>query len=691
MVRSRVEVTIEAIDNASPVIAGIGRGLAGGALSMGFDLAAKAAGGFMNAVEKASGAVTDNIMAVGSLGSVMGVSYEKADQLNNKIIKGLAQQASALPGTTDDYVTLYRTISDDVAGMNKEMNKGKFNAKQFETQVISLTSKFAAIGAGSQSPLSETTRGLQALLSGRKVASLDRLMFFSRKNPVLKTNLEKVVKTEGTDLDKMDKGKRLQVILKAVNMTLTDDTITRMNASFDAIKQSFLTKLFDPNVGMFGLLRDVDDNLDNGMQTAFEGITAALDSVIGEKGILMSLAGLLSALGLGGQDPMVTMRNGFLSFAAWMKDVANWLQSLTGIINAGGDGKQVAIANLIKGAMKIPEALGKGIAQLVNSATGALFNLGTWTGAAQIGGLLITAIGRGLVSFIANLSPQSWFAASGAILLMGIAIPALTGFATTLLMGTISAVGGALLGVPVLMIAAGGLALIGIGLLIAQNWQTISTWFATTWPTVTAQIVGFWNGLTGAIGGFCSSAVMFIQTKFTQAVEWASAKVTSFVQGVTTAIGNFFNMIGAKIQQAISNIKLPDIGAAAGAAATGVPGMLAAGAGSVISGAASKIMGGAATGYMPSSGLGGLLGAAIKESRAMPSGSSLMMANSSEAILNRGQQGAMAGAMGGRGGGTFAPNISIQASAGMDVAALADEVMRRIGAAYQTYESGFLT
>jgi hypothetical protein len=701
MSRNRVEVVITATDQATPVLENLGRtaqGIGSGLISAGFDLASKAVGGFMSAVEKASDATTDNIMAVGSLASVMGSSYEIADKLNNKITKGLAQQAAALPGSTDDYVTVFRTVSDDVAGMSKELNGGKFSAQKFEGEVVKLTSKFTAL-KGSAS-IGEVTQGLQALLGGRKINQLNKLKFFRERNPVLKKNLEQLTKLAGQDLNEMNGGKRLEVILKALDMTLTDDTIAKMSATFDAVRQTFLTKLFDPSIGMFGLLRDVDGNLENGMQTAFGAITEALDSVIGEKGILMAFAGMMGALGFKGVDPMVVLRDGMLGFASFMRGIAGFFNRVKDLahFNPG-----MAQDLLLSAPAKILAWLGGMISNVANGLrttnfagmanslmpiiSGVLSRI-DW---ASFGGSLGELIASALIAVQNFLINFNW---GGLLVIIG-----------QLAIGLIQSIAGSL-GATSAMMEAQWWAVVGqIGGLITTFIGETWTVMAFSFQQVMTQIGMFFTSLVSQVGMFALQALAFIvggplagwvmgmtsthSNLFNQIVAFfqggaqqmlasAMAAVQGFVSGVTSAISSFFSSIQSAISSALGQAQ----------AAVGSGGAMSAAAGSVAAGAAA--MGGAATGFLPGTGLGGLLNAAMSEARAMPSGARLMMANSSEAILNRGQQGAMAGALAGGGGAMFAPQISVQAGPGMDVEALAAAVMGKIEGAWSEYQRGFL-
>lgn len=705
-IRNRVEVLITCKDEGTPVLQRFAKDadkLVGGVVGLAFGAASAAVGGFMKAVNEASDTVTDNIMAVGSLASVMGSTFDVADKLNNKITKGLAEQAAALPGTTDDYVRVYRTISDDVADMSKELNGGKFSAEKFEKQVVQLTSKFTAL-KGSAS-IAETIQGLQAVLGGRSIKGLQKLKFYRERNPMLAKNLGKAAEeiAPGSDLNEMNKGTRLKVIMRALDLTLTDDTIKRMSSTFDAIKQTFLTKLWDPNIGMFGLLRDVDNNLENGMQTAFGAITEALDSVIGEKGVLTTLGGLLVALGLDAGDPMVRLRNGMLAFAGWMKDLSGWFQKLTNIINSGGNGREIVVSELLK----IPEKIGAWLASMVNAAVSGIG--GSGNNVAQIATMaarIIGAIFSGIDTFLRNLSPQSYLAIAAGLLAAGL-IPIFG----TIIAPILGAIGLATAGVPVLLVIGAAAALIGIASLIAQNWQAIvktvgdfcnwlgagiqgffvqlAAWIMANLAQVSAIVLAVMTGnftLAGSLfanffGGFTNNVASALGGLLVQAVTW----LKNFVTGIATAISSFFSNLGSQISGGLQQ--------AAGAALSAVPGV--GGAMSIAGGAASMIgsvMGGGATGYLPGTGLGGLLAAAMQESRKMPAGSQLMLANSSEAILTGGQQAALMGGGGSAGGrGAFSPQITIAAAPGMDVNALADAVMQRISDAYRQYEMGFLT
>lgn len=721
--RNRVEILITAIDEGTPVFerfASNANGLIGGVLSAAFDMAKGAASGFMKAVDAASDATTDNIMAVGSLASAMGASFDIADKLNNKITQGLAEQAASLPGSTDDYVRVYRTISDDVASMSKELNGGKFSAEKFEKQVVGLTSKFTAL-KGSAS-IAETIQGLQAALGGRAAGQLGKLKFYRERNPMLLSSLQKVEQQSGKSLKEAGKGERLQMIIKAVDMTLTDDTVKRMSSTFDAIKQTFLTKLWDPNIGMFGLLRDVDKNLENGVQSAFGAITEALDSVIGENGVLTAFGNLLVALGLDAGDPMVAMRNGMLTFAGWMKDLANWFQMLTGIIQAGGNGKDIVIRELLK----IPDKIGAWLAGLVNSATAGLgANGGNIGQMAMLAARVVGAIFSGINTFLANLSPQSWMAIAGGLLVAG-SLPILGAIIAAML----GAVGLATAGVPLLLVAGAAAAAIGIVGLIAQNWTAITTSIGTFVNWAGAGIQGFFiqlaawllqnlaqvTALVGAVmsGNFVLAGTLFSQffggftngltTALGELLMQAIQRIKDFVTGIGNAIANFFSAINSQLSGALGNAAQTAVSAVPGASsvqgvanlagsAMGAAGGAANAAGSALGAIGGMLgIGGAATGYLPGTGLGGLLGAAMTEARKMPAGSNLMVANSSEAILTSGQQGALAGSMGGGNrGGSFAPQITVHAAPGMDVNALAAAVMAKIESAYKTYEMGFLT
>ncbi|MBE9178670.1 phage tail tape measure protein [Oculatella sp. LEGE 06141] len=184
-----------------------------------------------------------------------------------------------------------------------------------------------------------------------------------------------------------------------------------------------------------------------------------------------------------------------------------------------------------------------------------------------------------------------------------------------------------------------------------------------TWLETKAAVVSAIEGVISTVTAMGDSILATIQNVGSRMFQAGADLIGNLTKGIQSGVGGASAAIGGFMSR---------IPVAGGLFGGGVP----------IAGVAGNAAGGS---------LGSLLGAAIAETRRMPSGSRLVVANSSEAILNQGQQRAVAASMGGRGGGTFAPQINLYQQPGENMDSLLDRLMARMDEQYQAYEAGFLT
>ena len=715
MASNRISVELDANDGLTPILdrmldkirEGTLQGsLLGNAFEAAFDLGSKAIGGFLKSLDEASDATLANVKTVGALSSTIGQSFEVTDRLNNKIIKGLAEQAAVLPGTTDDYVKFYRAVSDNVANASKEINGGVFSADQFEKQITQVSSKFTVLGG--KLSAAQNIKTFESLMNGRSLAQLEKLEYFMT-NPALMKGIKATLKADfgGKDISKLTSGARLQVVTKALDMTLTDDTVKRLSNTLDAYKESLLSNLFDPTVGLFGWLRDVDGNLENGVQTAYQGVTDFVGSIIGDKGVLTAIGSLLQTMGFKFVDPMAQIRfysmraaNFFNGVAAKLRYFANFGNLDEGITMIQGWFIQAPIAiaswalknvrelmNMIRQS-NFGEKVGAFLATMANGLASDLASgnggiLGELIGTIGYVGLtLVKALGSGLITFIGNLSPEALITA-GAVALLSIGVGALmsslgaylaTLFAGSVVIPGILAIfpmlGSLFLGAvaiagPGLVIAA--IAAIGLlGIVIVKHWGEISQIAGDIFNNIGQMFVGWGQIIFGIMtfnGPLIIDGIKSIGSGLLELVNKARDAIAVITGGTTTG-------------QAAADDSMANSEARYQAALA-------------------KKTGSNFAGFMPSTGIGGLLDAVLRESAAMPSGSNVTIANSSEAVLTSGQQSTLAGAIGGRGGnaiggGGFSPTINVYGSQGQDVGQLANMVMAAIQEQFNDYSAGML-
>lgn len=724
MARNRVEVDLDGRDNLSGSVDGIvGKirsgvlqaSLIGNALDAGFSVAQNAASSLMGAIQGAAAAQTDVIKSVGSLAETISVPYAQAEKLNQDITSGLAKYAAALPGSTDTYVQLFRSVSDDVAMTNREMNNGVFNTQQYTQQVTDLTAKFAALGDGLQ--FGQLTNAMGGLLGGQSIPALKQLEYFQR-NPALVKRLESLL--NGKNLKDLTSGERLELTLKALDATLTDDTVDRLGGTLDGAIQGVRTTLFDPNVGILGLLRDLDANAE-GQQSAFDAINQAAQSLIGSNGLFYVVGDFLSAIGLEFQDPMVVLRSATLLFKEKVDFISKTLKTAASLFEGSPQeatqylGQQITafiagfnlsglsdrltgvINSIFQRASTFNYApafqmIGKLIADVFDQAL--VFLRGLDYGAIAATAInLIGSLIRGVGSFLLNLDLSSYI--SVAAIVGGVGLVGLIGTAITTGAGLIAAAVGfafsvlapryvtsflaATAGIPLILAVAAALSIAALAKSIIDNWAAIvagvSQFFA---PILEAFMAGV-NVVAGIIMGD-RELIMGSVRQLGQAIRDTIEQVTdqiAFLTGGQTA-GQ---------QRAEDTAMLAEQRFQAARAAN--PGSVA------IPAPTSPTVPSRTAGYIPNaaSGLnvGGLLSAAIREGQQMPSGAGLAIANTSEAILNQAQQRALANRLAApSGGGISIGSLTIQTAA-TDAQGIANDIMQAIANAYRQHQQSKLT
>jgi hypothetical protein len=245
------------------------------------------------------------------------------------------------------------------------------------------------------------------------------------------------------------------------------------------------------------------------------------------------------------------------------------------------------------------------------------------------------------------------------------------GITTSIVFGLLKGIGGALVGMAYQA---------GVNVL---NWVVDAILFVPR--TIGDMVMGLIGGIVGAVKG-----MIWVAQNPKQAIEESLKWLGNTITG---AFVNLIKWIGRKTLSVMTfGLSETNIGKAIGGAVVGDAtnkakqvGLSPAAAfnpfGFIGSWAAGLFGGNKAGGWMPP---GSPL---AREMASMPSGATPVVANSSEAILNQGQQSALAGLLrGNRGGGTFAPVITVQGNADRgDIDYLVGELDRM----YRQYSAGF--
>lgn len=617
-----ISVVLKLIDNLNPALSRMGGNLTSSivkgnlltsAINTGFQVATSAVGAFTGAIKDAADAQQSLVMTVGAMQTVTRGTYEEAEELTVKLQSRLAQRAAVLPGETEDYIRFFRQVADDIGLVNREMNNGQFDAEEYGNQIDTVVSKFQVLGAQPGLTRAQVVNTFQSIMGGQSLDFLGRLEFF-RNNPLFANSIRAAVADMGKELEDMSRTERFQVLVKALDVSVTDETIERLNKTLTGMFAGLKTKIFDPNIGLFGLSRDLNLQLE-GQQTVIQALTDLAWEVFGSPdSLLNNLVKLFQNMGLG-FDPMTGIYNGLNSFTKKVKEFSQLIAGLNALMDSNT--RQTRIMRFIQirigGFLKeftnnLARNIEEGIPVLVEIIKDGL--IASYRAADFIEsnideGEIVAAIGKGITQAIIN---QMNFDDMGDLYgLMGM-IAKRVFYSSGFVIVTRAAM--------------------GLG-------QTVGQWFWDIATNITKSLVPIGSRAIDFLGRKFNDVVMGVYKVFDFIADGVE-RILDFI------VGKIANVLGVVRQ---SSSGLDSITGMASQFFT--PGSRMGGR-EVVSPVRLGVIRPRFDGQIPNAAdgfLNSLLGAVFRESQAMPAGESPVVANTSEAILNRAQQAALGQAM----------------------------------------------
>lgn len=680
----RIEQSLSRLDNQTRSASLSNKALTG-SISAGFVAAEAAIGAATFVAEK----FTDTLSAaseieLNQLGAASGLevalgSFDNAAGFIDNLNNSLAISAAILPGTTQQYVNLANAISDDVASAFSDANNKITDPKLFDNSLKSLATNYSILGVGSGVTERQTQEFLVKALSGtRSLQQLTTKSIVTSKNARLRTALLDTAAEQGiADLRKLDIKQRVAFFQSVGEKLITPEYLKRITGTYDSTIQGFVSRLFDPNTGVFGLLKDLEPNI-AGKQSAFEAIKTVLTTLIGDGGLFDSIGAIFDTLGLS-RDPMVELRKGLLSLNDFLTNVTNGLKFINGQLKEG-----FSITEVL-GSIGFND-LGKNIALFINGVFSGIFDGADTTGITRgvVDGL--NYIGEQFRGFLITLDPKIYAIALGTALLPGLFAFLGTGIAAAFgavfsasvinslalavfsvfggaITGAIGTIGAAILAVPASVVASFAILTVAAVAAVGLLAYTIYTRF----DEIKKYIVDGFAPIGGIISGIFDIFVGLLTRD-------------------TSLINNGISRLFSSIKDAINGFN-DTVAIALGGKTSGQLNAAEVERRSYEKLAAAQNFTPRYAGQFPNAA-NGLFSAVARESRAMPNGARPVIANSSETILTAAQTRNVAGAIGG--GGVFAPVINIM-GANMDLQQLADKVINQLDEKYRDYQAAFLT
>ncbi|MEH1966757.1 hypothetical protein [Nostoc sp.] len=598
----------------------LGANLMTGAISAGLQTVGKLAAKSFDLFKQASSTQTSVISTAGNVMKIAGYNFKEATSFVEDFQTQMAKVAAVLPGMTSDFTSFGRGIADDVlpafAGVDRKLDS--IERKAALSQLSKLTTFGTLLSKTAQQEPDQGSMQLSYALSGtRSWKNLKKLDFYN-KNTTFRNELERSL--GGKELKDFSSKERMDKVLKA--MELDKSVLDALSESVEGVFGLVNDKLVGLDTGLFGFMRDLDPNTD-GTQTALKSINVALLSLFGPSGLFEESSKTLAGLGIVLGDPMVTLRDAADDFTESIKQITSFFSQFNNR-NPGqtlDDTKETLIEDLRYYFSNLFDftTVGKSLAQTVNGMFNGIFAF------INAGGLesLIGGLAKGLGAFLTNLNWSTYATILSGILVkkyltyafakmgMLIATRILAAGAWTYALGFMGPIGAGLLQLGALI---GGTIGTGGALLIAALLGVLA--------------YGIWKN-RDFIGEKLKELGDRINNLFDMMLNWVKNQIRKIpgASPIVDAAEKAANNVVATNQQVKdkTGVDVIDGGARTIRSAVGL-------------GWIDRIKDLFATNSYNGSNNSSLLSAANKELAKAPPGAGLVMANSSETILNSSQQ-----------------------------------------------------
>ncbi|ANV88497.1 hypothetical protein [Picosynechococcus sp. PCC 7117] len=328
---NNVIVTISAKDEATKVFQGLNQSLVAGVAAGNLlaDTIKNAVGGAFNflkgTIAESAQIQQSSITAASSIAALTGKSFSDAGKLVDELNNKLADAAASLPGTTQGYKDIALGISDNLIPAFTDAS-GVLDERSFVDGLEDITVGLGVLGAASNVAASDVSKFTAKFLGGSSMSELKNLMF-AEANPAFLAIVEKKLSESGKKLEELTAKERATILQAVQNELVTDDVIFAASNSVSGMWEGFKSSLFDQTSGIFGLMRDLDEDME-GNQSVFASLQRVMMKIFGSDGVITNLNRILQELGIE-VDPMEGLANGLGKIGGWLDSLNRWLSTLS--------------------------------------------------------------------------------------------------------------------------------------------------------------------------------------------------------------------------------------------------------------------------------------------------------------------------------------------------------------------------
>lgn len=335
-------------------------GLASGAFSTALDTVRNGIDGLVGSLREAAHTEVDILASASIIGTNLGIPLQQAQTMVKGLRQEIAEAAGALPGATDDY----NVILEKIGGTLATVAHG--DASAFKALAEDIDKRAGVLGAIAGVSGQATGDSINRLLAGTSSFGELQHMALGEKNPAFLAALRQQAAQLGASIEQwnlLQPEIRAKVVQAALQVATPDTMINAMQDTLQSSIETVKTRLFDPTVGAFGVMRTVADTGGRSVLDAAKATFNAFSETFGAIQKILSASGLTF-------DPLKPV----VAFLDLLSDVAAKVASvfrggdLTELGTAVSDGLNSLVTGFGMWVDQLsPEQLSNGMAGIINN------------------------------------------------------------------------------------------------------------------------------------------------------------------------------------------------------------------------------------------------------------------------------------------------------------------------------------
>ncbi len=678
-----VNIVLTASDKASGVFKGL-TGLIEGATLRANLLSEALSAGLSKGVsaltakfKEAADIQLNNITAASTYAALTGRNFADAEKLFGSLDKRINEIASSLPGSTEEYKKLALGIQDNLIPAFVDAN-GVFNEGAFLDGLTSITRGMGFLGAASNLASKDVSKFTAKFLGGSSISELEKLLF-AEANPAFLSLVQKKLSESGKKLENLTVKERKTILEAVQGQLVTKDTIKAAGNSVSGLLESLKDDLFNPSQGIFGLLKNLDGKV-QGNQSVLSAFNDTLKALLGDNGLFDTIGKLLNKLGVDPDFILKALKGGIDNVTKWVESL-NTTLSFTNSSSSNAEQLKSKFSSFISNLFEF-RGLGKSLGNVLNNGISNLRGL-DWASIFSGISNQLTSKFNELVIFFETIDFRNIAKLLGdslSELFKGIG-----NFLTSTDWGSrLSEI------VNKAFKALGSLdwgnIFSGLGVVLANVLNTVLKFLekldtGAIFDTVISIIGGMFTGLGVFLANINWTSVIEVFKKaFTAPIDILGKKIGSVIEEITYFLDNFINKLTGRDDQSAKDQRV--------AAIQSDPTLDNLQKARKIKEIDRPTVTSKLNNYANGLNVGSLMSAISREQKAAPAGAGIVIANSTEAILNRQQQSQLTSSMS-RGGGLSIGSIVIHTAAtnGQEIA---ETVMQHIADKWNNYNQNNL-